>query len=516
MAIREIISSYGSPIIAGITPYSVVRVDPYAEIRASDWPPYIEDARLQKLRDFTALLENRPAEVFADLALAESQSSKILLAAALPELLATVWADAVWTDPPTIELPSTTADDRWAAIDTANDWTEIGAWESVFATAGWGTSILYLTRDPERQERLGLDSDVKITEIDPAIFFPVLRGRSSREFESVVLAWTEDRSDPGSDRVNHWHVRELHEVIAGQYTITYQERRAEGAAARNAFQTTGEERPEGVDFLPFVDMHAKRWRGRYWGVGELERNLSLFDDVDNTLSNVAEILEYHGKPMLQVPASVIYGGTLTKGADKTLGIRRPDEATIARYITFDGQLATQMASLDKTIELILLTAEIPRAYFGTGNDAAPASGVAYKLQLQNFLKKAARYQRAESQRSRTLIPMALRLDGMAGDGAALMPKITHGSPLPADDEQDARIEQGLYAAGMTSLELSLRKLRRVPSDEIDDEIARINEDKEDAIGRLPAPLAANAVGSEAPVGGGNSSDDPNGGDGPAA
>jgi hypothetical protein len=518
VAVREIISSYGQPIIAGLTPYTVTSVDPYAEIRDPDWPPYVDDARLQTYIDYTHLIENSPAEVFEDLRAIDSATrTKILVAVALPELLATVWADAVWSDPPTLDFTSDAVAAVWDAIDEANDFTEIGGWESVFGTAGWGTSVLRLRRDSERAARMGLATDVVIEEIDPAIFFPKLRKGSAREIESVTLAWTEDRSvDDGTGRVDHWQVRELHEIVDGQYTITYQERKTSSAADRTPFRTIGAEQPEGVDFLPFVDMHAKRWRGRYWGVSELQRNLSLFDEVDNTLSNIAEILEYHGKPMLQVPASVIYGGTLTKGADKTLGIRRAEEAGIAKYITFEGMLDQQLASLDKNLELAFLTAEVPGRYFGIGAADAPPSGVSYKLQLQNYLKKATRYQRNETMRLKTLIPMALRLEGLAaGD---LVPKVTHGSPLPADDEQDARIEQGLYGAGMSSLELSIRKLRRVPSDEIDDEIARIEQDKEDSIGRLPAPLRSNASGGGAfpAATGGNSSNDPNAGDGPAA
>lgn len=519
MSVREIISSYGNPIIAGLTPYTVTSIDPYREIRDPDWPPYIDDVRLQAYIDYTALIENRPADVFEDLRTIDSAvRSKIVVAAALPELLSTVWADAVYGEfPPVVEFDSDQVSEAWARIDDANEYTEMLGWESIFSTAGWGTSVLRLYRDSDRAARLGLDTDVAIEEIDPSIFFPKLRKGSAREIESVTLAWTEDRAEPGSDKLDHWQMRELHEVVDGQYTITYQERKASSASDRTPFRTLGVEQPDGVDFLPFVDMHAKRWRGRYWGVSELQRNLSVFDEISNTLSNIAEILEYHGKPMLQVPASVIYGGTLTKGADKTLGIRRPEEAGIAKYITFEGMLDQQLASLDKNIEIALLTSEVPGPYFGLGEATAPPSGVSYKLQLQNYLKKAGRYQRHETKRLRTLIPMALRLEGLAAS-PALRPTITHGSPLPADDEQDARIEQGLYAAKLTSRELAIRRLRRVPSDEVDDEIARIEQEEADAIGRLPAPLASNAAGGGAFPGatGGNSSSDPNGGDGPAA
>lgn len=506
MPIREIISGYGSPIIAGLTPFSTTMIDPYREIRTPDWPPYIDEQRLAAYDQYTALIENEPWKVFESLRLQHGEEDRIVLAAALPELLATVWADAVWTDPPQIEFESDSITDRWTAIDEANDFTEQGAFDSVFAAAGWGTSVLKLRRDNDRATRLGLDSDVVIEEIDPGIFFPVLRRGSARDIESVVLAWSEQRPKGSGDGEETWQVRELHEIDGGRYTIETQERRAENGSARNAFRRVKFEQPEGVDFLPFVDLHGRRWRGRYWGVSELSRNLSLFDEIDATLSSVAEILDYHGSPMLQVPASVIYGGTLTKAVNKTMGIRRPEEADIARYITFDGMISDQVAHLDKLIELALFTAEVPRAYFGLGDLAAVTTGVALRLQLQNYLKKADRWQRAETSRLKRLLPMALRLDGQA---AGLVPKITHGSPLPADDEQTARIESMLYQAKMTSLRLALKKLRRVGSEpELDDEMAAIEDEREASIAALPAPMQANV--------GGNSSTDPNDGDGPAA
>lgn len=490
MPVREIISAYGSPIVEGLTPYT--RTSVQIVERRSDWPPARDQARLSVYSDYMALIENRPGDIFDDLMAREDQKSKISLALGLPELLCNVWADAVWADPPEVEMPSTKLDDRWSAIDDANDFSEIGGWESMFGAAAWGTSVLRLRRDEARLDLY--DSDVVVEEIDPAIYFPILKRGSSRDVQSVVLAWEEDRSDPDAEVQDIWQVREFHYVEQGQYKSVRQERKPAGAFNRADFVIVKEEAPPGVDFLPFVDLHAKRWRGRYWGVSELSRIVTIVDEIDNTLSNVAEILEYHGKPMLQVPASVIYGGTFLKGADRTMGIRRPEEANIARYITYNGQITEQLADLDRLLELALLTCEVPRTYFGLGTNAAAPSGTSLKLQLQNYLKKAARYQRAESMRLRTLIPMAIRLDSKGGVAKLrdAMPEITHGSPLPADEEQEARIEQGLFGAGMSSLELSIRKLRRVPADQIDEEIARISAEKAASVSALPAALRANA------------------------
>ena len=503
MPIREIISGYDSPIILGLTPYTKTQIT-VGTLGSTDWPPFVDSDRLATYENYTALIENDAQAVFSSLQLAAEQATKIAIAVALPELLCNVWADSVWSDPPTIEFDRDPLTERWREIDEATNFSESLAWESVFGAAGWGTSVLYLRRDESRRDEFG--TDVVIDEIDPAIFFPVLKAGSSREIESVTLAWEVDRAAP-DEAPDLWQMREFHTIEDGQYVITTQERRTKSALSGEAFRLVSVERPEGVDFLPFVDMHAKRWRGRYWGVSEIARMMGLLDELDNTLSNIAEILEYHGKPMLQVPAAAIYGGTFVKGADRALGIRRSEDAGIARYITFDGMLNDQLAHLQSTLELIMLTAEVPRTYFGLGETAAAPSGVSLKLQLQNYLKKAARWQRTETSRLKRLVPMALKLDGRF-DAAILNEstlKVTHGSPLPADDEQTVRIVQAAIMGGFLSKKTGVRSMKRLGyiADE-DDEMAEIEDEKEASIAALPAPMRENI--------GGNSSTNPNGGD----
>lgn len=463
----------GAPLVMGLTPYTETRAILPGR---NDWPPYIDQTRLDRLADYMALVENRPWDAFADLNLAADQKTKIALAVALPELLCNVWADAVWGDEDeravSLAFPSDAAQAKWEFLAEAVDFETIG-WESVFGRAARGTDVLQIGRNEAMLDITG--TEITVTEINPAIFFPKLRPGSDRFLESVTLAWEAVNLD---DDGKLWQYKEFHRVENGQYVITYRGRRSGDAMYS---ETKPDSAPIGVDFLPFVDAHAKRWAGRYWGVSEIARNMSLFDEVDNTLSNIAEILEYHGKPVLQVPASVVYAGTLFKGADKAIGIRNPDEADIAKYITYDGQLTAQMQSLDKNIELILLVSEVPRSYFADPNGGAP-SGTAQRLRLQNYLKKVGRYRRIETRRLRAVADMLLRLDDAGSASGSRIadrndrkPDVTYGSPLPADEAQDATIEQGLVAAGLSSRRTSITRLRRV--DDVDAEIVEIEADQ---------------------------------------
>lgn len=481
-ATPRITGGYSQPIIMSLTPWQSVRVGS-VEAR-SIWPPAIDAERVQALADYTALIENQPQMVFNDLGLSKDQEEKIVVAAALPELLCNVWADSVWSDPPTIELPSDAAQTAWEAIDEANDWTELGAWESVFGAAGWGTSVVRLYRSEQLAEQTG--SLVQIEEIDPAIYFPILRAGSSRLVEMIVLAWEEDRAGIDDTKSDLWQIRELHQLNdAGRYEIVTQQRKPPSFGSSVAFATVNVETTD-LDFLPFIDMHAARWRGRFWGMSELARNLTVFDDIDNTLSNVAEILEYHGKPMLQVPASVTFGGLLDKGADRAIGIRNYQDANIARYITYDGQLDAQLASLDKSLEMAFLTSEVPRTYFGLGVDAVASSGTSLKLQLQNYLKKAGRWQKRETKRSRLLVDMALRLLGGFEDPAARLAEISHGSPLPVDDEQQVRIAVSAVTGGLMSKESGVKIMERLGFvEDADAEMDLLDAEKEASVALLP-------------------------------
>ena len=473
MAIRQTVR--GAPVVWGLTPYTLLGPITLPGGDPKDFPPYIDADRLEAYADYEALVENRPYEVFDDLKLKGDQRSKIVIALALPELVCNVWADSVWTDPPELEFAASGLNDRWEMFVRENDLQQAG-WESVFSAAMRGTSIWKLHRDvndPIEQ--------VRLDEVPASLFFPRLKAGSDREFESVILAWEEDRGGYGG-KSDLWHVRELHVLDdEGKYRIRYQQRRPK----ETTWLTQKPDETTDLDFVPFIDLHGARWSGRYWGMSELARITSVVDEIDNRLSDIAEVLEYHGKPILQVPKSLMRNQTLEIGADRAFGIGDKELADVARYITWDGKVDDQIAALDKLLELALLTCEVPPGYFGMGVEGSAVSGTALKLRLQNYLKKAARWQRRETKRLRQLGEFVMRIDGQNAK-AARDSQAQHGSPLPADDEQEARIENLLTGnAVLSSRKTSIQKLRRV--EDVDEELKRIEADMKSA---APTPAIA--------------------------
>lgn len=482
---------YGQPLVEAITPWLrrgiIDRTD--AE---SDWPPTMDEARLARYADFEALIENRPQDVFESLELERGQRSKIALALALPELLCNVWADAVWSDPPSLEWKEDSLRDTWDAVWNANGSDDLG-WTSAFSAAFRGSSVLKLRRDEELADLTG--HEIQIEEIHPGIFFPVLRSGSDRLIEYVVIAYEELREGRG-DKAESWQLRERHYIDGtGKYAIAYEERRK---GQRGGFKQRKPEEQTNIDFLPFVDLHSVRWSGRYWGVSELSRNMTLFDEVDNRWSEIAEVLEYHGKPMLQVPSSVMRGNVLEKGADRAIGIRNAADADVARYITWDGMIDSQIMALDKLVEHVLLTSEVAPTYFGFA-EGTSLSGTALKLRLQNFVKKANRKQRIETIRLQRLAKMVHRMAGVAD---APLANVVHGEPLPVDDKERSEIESALTGNKPLSSRLSaIKRLRNVEDaqaelDAIEDEEAADVTNTASSRGTpLPAPAGLAATGA---------------------
>lgn len=464
-------SHYGSPVVMGLTPYTLTKIAPPGA--SVDWPPFVDSERLKRYAEYEALIENEANEVFERLGLAPGQQETISIALALPELIVNVWADALYGEnSPDVTFEDDTVRDQFDAIWSGNGDDDVLGWEAIFAAGMSGTGVLRLFRDD--------DEVVKVEEIDPATYFPILKVGSSREIEAVDLAWIEDR---GSDeKAELWEVKERYDLEAGHLRITRQERR-QGATE---FRAVKEENVQDVPFLPFVDTHAKRWRGRYWGISELARNMSVFDEIDATLSNIARILEYHGAPVLQVPRGWMFGGVLSKGTDRVYGVNRAEDKDIARYITYDGQIDASIKHLDGLISKALLVSEINEVYFGKTEGSAD-SGVALRLRLQNYLKKVGRWQKKDEARLIALADKALFLDGVT-DAAARVPTITFGSPLPIDELQESQITSGLIAAGLMSQRVAIRRLRTV--DDIDEEIDAIKADKEAATVGAPVPLRA--------------------------
>lgn len=451
----------GQPIVEGMTPY-MIRSISVPGAATNDWPPHVDRDRLASYDDYTALIENRPTDVFARLQLRTDQVTRIVLALALPELVCNVWADALWGENvPGITFDQDTTLELWDGIWRDNGGDDELGWQAIFGAAFSGTGVDHVYRDD--------DGTVRIETISPAIYFPTLRPGSSRQIETVTLAWEEDRPEGSGAALKAWQVRKDYELDGEQLVITSRERKS----GETGWRPAGELRPDGVDFLPFVDYHAKRWRGRFWGVSELARNMSLFSEIDAALSRLGTTLDYHGEPTLQVPASVLFGGTLTKGADRVIGIRDPAEADIARYITFDGQLDTQIAEIEKVIDLVLLTSEIQKAYVGDADGGSP-SGTALRLKLQGYLKKVGRWTRVDADRIRRDADLGLRLADPGLSEEQRIPKYTSGNPLPIDDEQEVRILSMMLGDGTISRETYMEQTRRF--DDVAEELKKIDDE----------------------------------------
>jgi hypothetical protein len=470
--------SYSDPLVGALTPFTASGILPVPSGEArNDWPPTIDQQRLDTYEHYLALMENRPWDVFPDLGAVDPSSStdrRVAIAVALPELIANVWPDSVWNDPPDVEFASDAFADTWAAVWDDNEGDTL-MWESMLGAAFRGHSIIQVRRDESGR----YEQATRLEGITPSIYFPIVRNREPVE---VYLAWEEER-DPYGRRSDRWQVREHHYIDGGDYVVDYTERKADGTKRWSEAAPT--ERVPGMDVLPFVELHGARWDGRYWGISELSRIDGLVNEVDGRMSRISAVLDYHGDPLLQVPASAMPGGVLTRGVEKALGIRNPDEADIAKYITFDGALSDQFAQVDKAVEMAFLTCEVPPTYFGFA-EGSSLSGTALKLRLQNYLKKAGRWQRREASRLRRLGRVVAAVEGLAADDG-LVDSIQFGSPLPADDEQEARIEASLFGEGLTSRKLAIRRLRRVEPEDLDAEVAAA--EAEQAGGNAPVPGA---------------------------
>lgn len=223
------------------------------------------------------------------------------------------------------------------------------------------------------------------------------------------------------------------------------------------------------------------------GIDDISENESIFAEIDNRLSRIAEILDKHSDPAMAVPA-----GTLAEnekgeaifhaGRDKIFEVMDKSEV-IPQYITWNGQLDAAFKELEMLLDHLLIVSELPPVALGkTDSGTSGASGFAIKWRMNSLLAKINRKRQYYDKGLKRVLLIAQLLEHARSDEKPnyeiTIPKIKFKDGLPDDEMEQATIAQIRTGGKPTQSQLSaIMEIHGFTEEQARLELDRIREEE---------------------------------------
>lgn len=234
------------------------------------------------------------------------------------------------------------------------------------------------------------------------------------------------------------------------------------------------------------------------GIDDISEHAAIFEEINNRLTQIAAILDKHADPILTVPS-----GVLEEGPDGQPQVRaawaKVFEVTgegdvVPQYVTWDGQLEAAFKELDKLIDTLLTTAELPPIALGRENaGTSGATGLAVKYRMGPLLSKIARKRQYFDKALTEALYVAQLLEhaqsNVKPDYTPTKPHIIFSDGLPTDEREQAEIAQ-IRTGGKPTLAVSdaIKLLDGLSDEQTAQAIARIDADETRVNGTVDASV----------------------------
>lgn len=232
------------------------------------------------------------------------------------------------------------------------------------------------------------------------------------------------------------------------------------------------------------------------GIDDISEHLPVIDEINNRLTQIADILDKHSDPAMAVPSGILGedeagNPTFHVQQDKVFEIMGKDDV-VPTYITWDGQLSQAFTELDKLVELLLTTAEIPAVAIGKGDGGGTSgtSGLAIKWRMNSLLAKINRKRQYYAKGLRQVFAIAQLLEQAVGiaDYKVSVPQLIFQDGLPKDDAQEATV-MNIRTGGMKTIsqKTAIMRMEGMTEEQADIEIQRIKDEEQ---ANMPPELAS--------------------------
>lgn len=222
------------------------------------------------------------------------------------------------------------------------------------------------------------------------------------------------------------------------------------------------------------------------GIDDLTEHRQIFDEINNRLSKISEILDKHSDPAIVVPAGTLgedeHGNpSFRVGVDKVFEVMGKDDV-LPQYIVWNGQLEAAFKELDMLIQHLLTNAEIPAVALGAGDSGTSgSSGISIKWRMNSLLAKINRKRQYYDKALKQVMLIAQLMEHELAeifDYEITPVKIKFKDGLPNDDLEQATIMQIRTGAKATiSTKTALMNLDGLTDEQAEFELSRINDEE---------------------------------------
>lgn len=244
------------------------------------------------------------------------------------------------------------------------------------------------------------------------------------------------------------------------------------------------------------------------GLDDLTELHPLLDEINNRLSQIADILDKHSNPAMAVPSGLLSAdedgnAQFRVAVDKVFEVMGKDDV-IPQYITWNGQLNEAFQELDRLVDMVLMVAEIPAVALGKGDSGTSgSSGLAIKWRMNSILAKINRKKQYYSKALKQMFYVAQQLETVLGiaEYEPTIPVLTFQDGLPKDEMDQANI-MSIRTGGAKTLsqKSAIMSLNSMTEEQAEAEICAIRREEESSMGTASPSFFNDTAGADA-VGG---------------
>lgn len=222
------------------------------------------------------------------------------------------------------------------------------------------------------------------------------------------------------------------------------------------------------------------------GIDDLTEHHGLFDEINMRLSLIAEILDKHSDPAMAVPPGSLdedEEGNPIFHAQRDKIFEYDGSEPKPEYITWNGHLEAAFKELDKLVDLLLITAEIPAVVLGKDNSGTSgSSGSGIKQRMNSLLLKIKRKRQYYEKGLKQVLLIAQMLEHSKAREVdyeiVTQPRVLFNERLADDEMEKATISQ-IRTGGKTTISRKtvLMEDYGLTEEQAEREIARIREEE---------------------------------------